>query len=425
VRYVRDYLNGSTANTGDHWVEIEVWGTANTAYIGNYFEWTGSTNTMTKYYYAGGQRVAVRRGSTLSLLISDHLGSTAYTADPVLGRRWTTLRYKAWGEQRYAEGFAPTEFHFTGQRELAVLGLHDYGARWYDSLLGRFIQPDTVVPLGSQGVQAWDRFAYVNNNPVRYTDPTGRCIDGISTYFCIVAAGAAIGALVSYGTQVAGNIANNGWSGAAFTNVDVASIGSAAVAGAVGAGVGLAGSAIAGAGLTATLATGSIGGVLSGQASRASLNILTGQNIGKGLGNPTDMLIDGGLGGITSYVGYEAGRLISSTGTYGTTGGHHIHAKSAFGGHPAYNADDAISVSNQYMRSHGWSHGQITGTQHTLYNELASSGLPNTMTAQNNIAYGSLRAGGASPISSWYLVQRSSNNLARQGVRNPTKIPWN
>jgi murein DD-endopeptidase MepM/ murein hydrolase activator NlpD len=38
--------------------------------------------------------------------------------------------------------------------------------------LGRFTQPDTIVPI-SQGTQAWDRFAYVNNNPLRYTDPTG------------------------------------------------------------------------------------------------------------------------------------------------------------------------------------------------------------------------------------------------------------
>jgi hypothetical protein len=55
--------------------------------------------------------------------------------------------------------------------------LHDYGARWYDSLLGRWLQPDSIVPLESQGVQAWDRYAYVNNNPVRYNDPSGHWIE--------------------------------------------------------------------------------------------------------------------------------------------------------------------------------------------------------------------------------------------------------
>jgi hypothetical protein len=32
------------------------------------------------------------------------------------------------------------------------------------------------VPVATQGTQAWDRYAYVNNNPVRYRDPSGRCI---------------------------------------------------------------------------------------------------------------------------------------------------------------------------------------------------------------------------------------------------------
>lgn len=44
--------------------------------------------------------------------------------DPLLGRRWTSLRYKAWGEQRYTEGVAPTEVHFTGQNELVGRSIH-------------------------------------------------------------------------------------------------------------------------------------------------------------------------------------------------------------------------------------------------------------------------------------------------------------
>ena len=34
VRYVRDYLNGSTANASNHWVEIEAYGSRTTAHVG-------------------------------------------------------------------------------------------------------------------------------------------------------------------------------------------------------------------------------------------------------------------------------------------------------------------------------------------------------------------------------------------------------
>jgi RHS repeat-associated protein len=147
--------------------------------VGDYFEWIGSTNTMTQYYKAGGQTVAVRRGSTLNYLLTDHLGSTSKTIDSISKRVLTEVRYKAWGEERYNSGSPPTSLRFTGQRAEAGLGLYFYGARLYDPALGRWVQPDTIVPLQSQGVQAWDRFAYVNNNPVRYTDPTGHWIESV------------------------------------------------------------------------------------------------------------------------------------------------------------------------------------------------------------------------------------------------------
>jgi len=76
------------------------------------------------------------------------------------------------GSQRYASGTTPTAYRYTGQRLESSIGLYDYGARFYDPQLGRWIQPDTIVPE-NQGVQAFDRFAYVSNNPLKYTDPSG------------------------------------------------------------------------------------------------------------------------------------------------------------------------------------------------------------------------------------------------------------
>jgi len=85
-------------------------GGVTTTYIGNYFEWTGSTSTMKKYYYAGGTRVA-ERGSSSSLywLLSDHLGSTSITATSS-GNIVGELRYKPWGETRYTYGTTMNDF---------------------------------------------------------------------------------------------------------------------------------------------------------------------------------------------------------------------------------------------------------------------------------------------------------------------------
>jgi RHS repeat-associated protein len=143
-----------------------------TYYVGNHYE--VKSGTATKYYFAGSTRLAARSGTggTLSYLLGDHIGSSSVTTD-ASGVKTASALYKAFGETRYTLGNLGTDYKFTGHREEASLGIYFFNARWFDPSLGRFISPDTIVPTGTQGTQAWDRYAFVNNNPVRYNDPTG------------------------------------------------------------------------------------------------------------------------------------------------------------------------------------------------------------------------------------------------------------
>jgi RHS repeat-associated protein len=80
-----------------------------------------------------------------------------------------SIKYLPFGATR--SGDLPTDKKFTGQR-LDGTGLYYYNARYYDPTIGRFISPDTVVP-NVLNPQAFNRYSYVVNNPLKYVDPSG------------------------------------------------------------------------------------------------------------------------------------------------------------------------------------------------------------------------------------------------------------
>ncbi|GIX34232.1 MAG: hypothetical protein KatS3mg126_0011 [Lysobacteraceae bacterium] len=79
------------------------------------------------------------------------------------------------GMARLAAGVAETEVPwrgFTGHEHIDALSTIHMGGRIYDPLLGRFLQPDPIVQSPWEG-QNWNPYAYVLNNPLSFTDPSG------------------------------------------------------------------------------------------------------------------------------------------------------------------------------------------------------------------------------------------------------------
>ncbi|MFN8009046.1 MAG: RHS repeat-associated core domain-containing protein [Terriglobia bacterium] len=125
-------------------------------------------------------------GGGITYLTSDHLGSTRVTTDAAKAFK-TCHDYLPYGEEidpAYGgrSGFpcytstlldGPNQ-KFTGKERDAESGLDYFGARYFSSPQGRFTSPDPLLNSGRpDDPQSWNRYAYVNNNPLRYRDPLG------------------------------------------------------------------------------------------------------------------------------------------------------------------------------------------------------------------------------------------------------------
>ena len=145
----------------------------------------GTTQTTKKYYHFAGMMVAMYDGTDVVYFANDHLSSASMVMDDS-GDPISENRYMPFGEVRAIPGdddpITQTDFGYTGQRDFLKvgdnpkMGLMDYRYRFLSTGLGRFISPDSIVPnlLNPQNL---NRYAYAGNNPINFNDPTGH-------YYC-------------------------------------------------------------------------------------------------------------------------------------------------------------------------------------------------------------------------------------------------
>ena len=141
-----------------------------TLYINSLFEKDQAGKT-TKYIFAGANRVcSIESTGNTYYYHGDHLGSSNIITDST-GALIQHCEYTPYGTIATNEGTDVVTHKFTG-KELDSTGLYFYAWRYYDPELGRFCQPDTIIPE-PYNPQTLNRYSYCDNNPLNYTDPTG------------------------------------------------------------------------------------------------------------------------------------------------------------------------------------------------------------------------------------------------------------
>ena len=261
-----------------------------TLYAGDYEKVTENGVTKQYYYIHGGNGLAalyVKQSNASDKVYypcTDHLGSIMKMVD-ANGTESFKATYDAWGQQTVTTNTLNFHRGYTGHEHLSQFALINMNGRMYDPLLGRFLSPDPFVQLPDFS-QNFNRYSYCLNNPLAYTDPSGK-------FFVIddLIMSAVIGATINIATQaITGNIDS-------FGDIFLAA-GIGGVSGAIG---NMAGSYIANVfntpsfytGLASGFTSGSIGGFISG----AGNAWMSGKSLTSGLGVG---FTDGIFGGLSS-----------------------------------------------------------------------------------------------------------------------------
>jgi RHS repeat-associated protein len=157
----------------------------------------GNTN---EYVFFRGKRIALRDSSNnVFYYFADQLG----TAREIIQAGSTSPCYDAdfypFGGERIAKDSqghpidsCDSHYKFTGKERDSESGLDNFGARYDSSQYGRFMSPDPIWVKVDRMLdpQRLNLYAYVRNNPLKFTDPTGmrlelsNCPGSMTTTMC-------------------------------------------------------------------------------------------------------------------------------------------------------------------------------------------------------------------------------------------------
>jgi RHS repeat-associated protein len=169
-------------------------GVETTFYIGGLMDIVvaGTSTDNRHYIYAGNEPIAVYSrtaagANTMSYMLGDHQGSVSTIASNA-GTADVNESFSAFGNRRDPGTWSGppstadlnkiaslSRQGYTFQTSLGQsMGLNHMNGRVEDAILGRFLSPDPIIQDPSNA-QNYNRYTYVNNNPMSYTDPSGFC----------------------------------------------------------------------------------------------------------------------------------------------------------------------------------------------------------------------------------------------------------
>jgi RHS repeat-associated protein len=135
-------------------------------------ETNSSGTTLNEYIFFNGNRVARRDSSgNVYYYFPDHLGTTK-TLTTSAGVVCYDADFTPFGHENAYITTCSQNYKFTGLERDSETGLDHTLHRKYDSTLGRWLTPDPKRgnPFNPQ---SWNRYAYVLDNPINFTDPYG------------------------------------------------------------------------------------------------------------------------------------------------------------------------------------------------------------------------------------------------------------